>query len=257
MHQNSALAFTSSRLDRTVELPPTIKAQEEAITAQTIAYCEAALDRSRFFGLLNTGMITPVVMHYVFLQYYHWRDRLHQWFGLCIVKAGSCTDPDQESAILSLADHIFTDLYDGHNQMYIEFLHELGLQDNNIAASQRSAATASYERSFFDTFGYGTDNLYEALAALSGRELCVSIRNARILQFYFDRYNLKHPTWLKLHAEVEADHFQDAIRPVLTRYGKDSAQLSDVFTAVEQGIDRHIQYFEDLLQEYESQILLV
>jgi thiaminase len=246
-------ALTSSRLDRTVELTPAVKAQEEAITAQTIAYCQTALDRSRFFGLLTAGMITPAMMQYVFLQYRHWRDRLHQWFGLCIIKAGSCTNLDQESAILSLADHIFTDLKDGHNQMYTEFLHELGLKDDDIAASQRSAATASYERSFFDSFGYGIDNFYEALAALSGRELCVSIRNSQILQSYFDCRNLKHPTWLSLHAEVEADHFQDAIRPVLTRYGENSVELNHVFTAVEQGIDRHVQYFDDLLQEYESQ----
>jgi hypothetical protein len=58
------------------------------------------------------------MMQYAFLQYHHWRDRLHQWFGLCIVKAGSCTDPDQKSAIMSLADHTFTDLQDGHSEMY-------------------------------------------------------------------------------------------------------------------------------------------
>jgi hypothetical protein len=83
-----------------------------------------------------------------------WRDRLHQWFGLCIVKAGSCTDPDEKSAILSLADHTFTDLQDGHSEMYVEFLHELGLSDTEIAASERSRATTAYERSFFDDFGY-------------------------------------------------------------------------------------------------------
>lgn len=250
---NVTTALTSSRLQRDIPLAAAIQAQEAAITDKAITYCQTALDCSRFFGLLRTGSVSPTMMQYVFLQYRHWRDRLHQWFGLCIVKAGSCTDPDQEAAILSLADHIFTDLQDGHNAMYIEFLHELGLRDDEIANAQRSRATASYELSFFEEFGYETDNFYEALAALSGRELCVSIRNCHILQHYFDKRGMKHPTWLSLHATVEADHFQDAIRPVLTRYTEDSGKLMSVITAVERGIDRHLQYFEELLQEYEAQ----
>lgn len=253
MKVQPAIALTSSRLNRDIELSPAVKAQFLEITSSTIVHCHEVLDRSRFFYLLKDYAIAPAMMQYAFLQYYFWRDQLHQWFGLCIVKAGSCTDPDQKSAIMSLADHTFTDLQDDHSEMYVEFLHELGLSDTEIAAAKRSAATASYERSFFDEFGYGTDNFYEALAALSGRELCVSIRNARILQFYFDARGMKHPTWLSLHAELEVNHFQDSIRPVLTRYEGDSTKLTSVIKAVERGIDRHVKYFEDLLHEYESQ----
>ncbi|MEH2323362.1 MAG: iron-containing redox enzyme family protein [Nostoc sp.] len=253
MKEKPAIALTSSRLNRDIELPPAVKAQESAISSRTIAYCHEVLDRSRFFCLLKAGAITPPMIQYAFLQYHFWRDRLHQWFGLCIVKAGSCTDNDQKSAIMSLSDHTFTDLQDDHSEMYVEFLHDLGLSDPEIMASQRSFATTSYERSFFDEFGYGTDNFYEALAALSGRELCVSIRNARILQSYFDVRGMKHPTWLSLHAELEVNHFQDSIRPVLTRFKGDSTKLHSVIKAVERGIDRHVQYFDDLLHEYESQ----
>ncbi|HTL89416.1 MAG TPA: iron-containing redox enzyme family protein [Leptolyngbya sp.] len=250
-----AIAFTSSRLNRD-ELRASVKVQEAEVTDRTIAYCQTALDRSRFFSQLKAGTMTPLLMQYVFLQYHYWRDRLHQWFGLCIIKAGSCTEPDQKAALLSLSDHIFTDLQDGHSEMFIEFLHELGLSDDDIAASQRSGATASYERSFFADFGDGMDNFYEALAALSGRELCVSIRNARILQSYFDVRKMKRPTWLSLHAELEVNHFQDSIRPVLAHHNhfnhsNDSIQLDRVVKAIERGIDRHVQYFEDLLQEYE------
>jgi hypothetical protein len=39
---------------------------------------------------------------------------------------------------------------------------------------------------------------------------------------------------------------------VLIRYGEDSAKIADLMKAVEQGIDRHLQYFEELLHEYES-----
>jgi hypothetical protein len=80
----------------------------------------------------------------------------------------------------------------------------------------------------------------------------VAVRNVRILQYYFDARSMKHPTWLALHAELEVDHFHDAIRPVLIRYGEDSAKIADLMKAVEQGIDRHLQYFEELLHEYES-----
>ena len=249
---NSTITPTSSRLNRDMVLSPDVEAQKQALSKRAIAYCNESLDHSRFFSLLKQGSITPSIMQYVFLQYQLWRDRLHQWFGLCIIKAGSCTDPDQKTAIMSLADHTFTDLQDGHSEMYLEFLNDLGLGDADIKASRRSPATLSYERSFFDDFGYETHNFYEALAALSGRELCVAIRNERILQSYFDLRNLKHPTWLALHAELEVEHFHDAIRPVLTRYAGDSAKIADLMKAVNRGIDRHVQYFEEMLHEYQS-----
>lgn len=252
MKVSSALSTTSSRLNREIELPSEVEAQNQIISERTITYCNTALDRSRFFSLLKGGEITPSIMQYAFLQYHLWRDRLHQWFGLCIVKAGSCTDPDQKSAIMSLADHTFTDLQDGHSEMYLDFLYELGLHDAEIAATDRSPATVAYERSLFDQFGYGIENFYEALAALSGRELCVAVRNERLLQYYFDTRGMKHPTWLALHAELEVDHFHDAIRPALTRYAGDAAKIANLMNAVEWGIDRHVQYFDDLLHEYES-----
>jgi thiaminase len=249
---NSAIATTSSRLNRETELPPGVEAQEKAISARTIAYCNELLNRSRFFRMLRDGTITPALIQYAFLQYHFWRDRLHQWFGLCIVKADNCSDPDQKTAIMALADHIFTDLRDSHEKMYVEFLHDLGLSDAEIVASRRSVATASYERSFFDDFGYETKNFYEALAALSGRELCVALRNAIILQHYFDARTMKRPTWLALHAQLEVDHFYDAIRPALTHYNGNSAKIADLMKAIEHGIDRHMQYFEDMLHEYEE-----
>jgi thiaminase len=252
MNVNPIVATTSSRLNRELILLPEIEAQKQMISKNTIAYCHESLDRSRFFSLVKNGEIAPSSIQYAFLQYHFWRDRLHQWFGLCIVKAGSCSDPHQKVAIMSLADHTFTDLQDGHSEMYVEFLHELGLGDDEIAASHRSLATIAYERSFFEDFGYGTNNFYEALVALSGRELCVSIRNQLILQNYFDARSLKHPTWLALHAELEIEHFHDTFRGALTFCANNSIEINDLMEAVKRGIDRHIQYFEDLLVEYES-----
>jgi pyrroloquinoline quinone (PQQ) biosynthesis protein C len=243
---------TSSRLDRQTELSPAAKARMEEVSAATITHCQIALDRSRFFTLVKNGTMLVATMQYAFLQYHAWRDRLHQWFGLCIVKAGSCTDPDQKLAIMSLADHTFTDLQDGHSEMYLEFLGDLGLNHSEIEASSRSAATTAYERSFFDEFGTGAENFYEAMAALSGRELCVSIRNQIILESYFKLHDLNPSTWLTLHAELEVAHFQDAIRPVLIRYAEDSAKIAELMTVIERSIDRHVQYFDDLLAEYQE-----
>jgi thiaminase len=244
--------LTSSRIDREIRLLDETKLKKQAINEQTIAYCNKSLDRSRFFSLLKNEEIAPSIIQYVFLQYYFWRDRLHQWFGLCIVKAGSCTDLNQKIAIMSLADHTFTDLQDNHSEMYLDFLYDLGLSDEDIAASRRSNATKSYEQSFFDDFGYKTDNFYEALVALSGRELCVSIRNQRILEYYFDARGIKHSTWLALHAELEVEHFNDTFRAALMCYAENPEKIADLMVAVKRGIDRHVQYFEDMLGEYES-----
>lgn len=241
-------ALSASRLDLDAEqLPPTIQTQASVITTQTIAYCQDAFDRSRFFQLLQAGHLTPPLLQYVFLQYRFWRDRLHQWFGLCILKASSCTDPAQKTALLSLSDHIFTDLKDGHNEMYDDFLAAIGLQAADIATAQRSAATTLYERSLFDDFGYESDNFYETLAALSGRELCAAIRNVKLLQSYFDPHHLQPPLWLSLHAELEIDHFQATLYPILSSL---QTPIPQIRPAIERGIDRHMQYFDHLLEEY-------
>ena len=252
MQVSSAMATTSSRLARQIELAPAVEAHIEAVSAATIAHCHKSLDRSRFFTLLKNGTIAPATVQYAFVQYYSWRNRLHQWLGLCITKAGSCTDRDQKLAIMSLADHTFTDLQDGHTEMYLEFLADLGLGAAEIEASQRSKATIAYERSFFDEFGYGTENFYEALVALSGRELCAAVRNELVLRCYFDLHHLNHSTWLALHAQIEVDHFHDAIRPVLIRYAGNSLKIADLMKVIEQSIDRHMQYFDELLVEHES-----
>lgn len=251
MKVSSASATTSSPMEREIDLPVEIVKQANVISLAMIDYCNESLDRSRFFSLLQQGIMPLSLMQYAFLQYYHWRDRLHQWFGLCIVKARSCNNPDEKVAIMSLAAHIFTDLQDGHNEMFLEFLDNLQLSPSEIQSSQPSVATLSYERSFFNDFGYETENFYEALAALSGRELCVSVRNQRILQEYFDVRDLKRPTWLALHAELEVDHFFDAIRPPLMHYAGDSMKIANLITAIKCSISRHIQYFEEMLDEYE------
>lgn len=252
MKASSMPAATSSRLDRTIDLPVELESQVNAISTTAIAYCHEALDRSRFFTLLKNGEKALPVIQYAFLQYRFWRDRLHQWFGLCIIKASSCSDPDQKAALMSLADHIFTDLRDNHTELYLEFLYALQLSLEEIQTSHRSPATVAYERFFFHAHGYGPDNFYEALVALSGRELCVSVRNHRILQDFFDAQELKHPPWLALHAELEMDHFQDALRPALAHYAYALPKANTLLETIQRSINRHVQYFDEMLCEYEA-----
>lgn len=68
MNMQPAIALTSSRLNRSIELSPAVKAQEAAITARTVAYCHEVLDRSRFFSLLKAETLPPLLMQYAFVQ---------------------------------------------------------------------------------------------------------------------------------------------------------------------------------------------
>lgn len=223
---------------------------EFELTARAVLCCNQALDRSQFFQRLRAGTIAAPLMQYVFLQYRFWRDQFHKWFAFCILKSGSCDEPDEKNAIMALANHIFTDLRDSHEVMFANFLHDLGLGEHDIAASRPGPATLSYMRSFFDDFGYGTENFHEAVAALSGRELCVSVRNGRILRDYVYPRKLPPSEWLVLHETLEEEHYRDAVRPVLRRHGNDPDKVEAMMSSVCRGIERHVRYFDEMLLEY-------
>ena len=191
-------------------------------------------------------------MQYAFLQYRFWRDHFHKWFALCIFKSGSCDQADQKQAIMALAHHIFAELRDNHEVMFVDYLHDLGLSDHAIATSRPGPATRSYALSFADDFGYGTENFWEAIATLSGRELCVSARNGRILKHYIRARGLPQSEWLVLHEELEEEHYRDAIRPVLMRYAKEPDRMDALNECVRRGIERHVGYFDELLQEHRA-----
>jgi hypothetical protein len=192
------------------------------------------------------------LLRYAFLQYRFFRAQLHRWFALCIIKVVSGADLGQRDSVMALAHHVFTDLRDGHDLMFADFLRELDVGVDEICASRASPATVAYMQSFFDDFGYGPSNFYEALGALSGRELCVALRNRRIIRGYFEPRGTEPPTWIALHAELELDHFHDAVRPALAHSSGDPQALANLTKAIERGIDRHIDYFDELLREYQA-----
>jgi thiaminase len=219
---------------------------------RTSEYCEAACDASRFFRLLAEQSLPPSLMQYTFLQYRFYRDQLHRWFGRCVVKAETCADRDQRAAVMSLAEHLFVDLRDGHDFMYREFLGDLGVTDDEVEQSTPSSATRSYSASFLNDHGPDVSGLYEALAALSGREMCVAVRNGRLIQHYFAPRGLRAPTWIELHATLEVEHFHAGLQPAVSCLHADPAALATLLSAVERSIRRHTQYFDDLLEEWEA-----
>jgi hypothetical protein len=242
---------TSSRLDRSPRRTNELARFEQAFSTQTIHHCERALDGSTFFRALAAGAVNGPLMKHIFLQYRLFRDQLHRWFAVCIVKAPSCRDPNQKAAIMALADHIFTDLRDSHEVMYDAFLTQLKVTAAEASLERPGNATRRYIRSFFDDFGFEARDGFLALAALGGRELCVSLRNQRLIRHYFEPRGIEAPTWIALHAHLELDHFHDAIRPVLLAQGDDVVTSTATKSAVERAIDQHVQLFDDLLAEHE------
>jgi thiaminase len=244
-----APATTSSRLQRNTA-ERCLAALEPGWVGDAIADCERAFDARLFFQRLATGELTPEQLRYVFEQYGHFRLQLPSWFGLCISKATNCAEPAQRQAILALADHIFTDLRDDHDQMFREFLHQLGSPAGTLHAEHASAATRAYVRSFFDDYGAPSCTLFDAIAALGGRELSVSLRNRRLLKAYFAPRELPEPTWIRLHAELEVEHFFDVVEPIVVRHASDSPQLRAARDGIERAFERHAQYLDALLLEH-------
>lgn len=243
-----APAATSSRLQRhTAE--QRLSALAPGWMGDAIARCERAFDASQFFRCLAAGELTPARVRYVFGQYGHFRLQLHRWFGLCISKASNCAEPAQRQAILALADHIFTDLRDDHDQMFGDFLHQLGFPAGTLHAEHPSAATRAYTRSFFDDCSAPSCTFFDAIAALAGRELSVSLRNRRLLRSYFAPRGLAEPTWIRLHAELEVEHFLDVVEPIVARQGSHSPHLRAARDAIERAFERHAEYLDALLLE--------
>ncbi len=78
------------------------------------------------------------------------------------------------------------------------------------------------------------------------------MRNGRILRHYIRARSLPQSEWLVLHEELEEEHYRDAIRPVLMRYAKEPVRVDELMKSVRRGIERHVQYFDQMLQEYRA-----
>jgi hypothetical protein len=225
---------------------------ESAVVDEIVSSCHAALDRSRFFPALRAGSVSLLALRYIFGQYRLLRDRFQAWFGLCIVKSGSCDDEDVRAAILSLADHIAVEMRDGHDRLFRDFLIDLGLSEDEIRAMRASGATRRYDASYFERYGLSEKNFFEAVTAISAREVLHSVRNAYVLEHFLSKTGLAESPWWRLHVDLELDHFKAALRPVIQRSNGDDTVMVSIVQTIKREIDRHIQYWDELLEEAEA-----
>jgi thiaminase len=243
---------SSRRLPRPALEQRELTPPEQQILHEVLDRCERRFDQSAFFRRLAVGELTPTALKYVFGQYGYFRLQLQRWFAVCIVLIKDASQPAQREAILALADHIFTDLRDGHDVLFGELLHDLGFQAGTLHAEVVSPATAAYIDSFLDDCRAPAVTWLEAMAALGGRELSVVVRNQRLLKSYFSPRGMREPTWITLHAELEIDHFLDLVRPLLLQDGPDALPPEAVWRAIDRTLGRHVEYLDALLLEQEQ-----
>lgn len=243
----------SSRLPRATGEQPRLTTREQSFLDDLLERSERRFDESTFFRRLAAGAITTEALAYIFGQYGHFRVQLHRWFAACILLVKDASDPAQRQAILALADHVFTDLRDDHDRLFAECLHHFGFPSESLYAGSRSPATSAYIESFLDAARAPMATWFEAIAALSGRELSVALRNRRLLKSYFAPRGLPGPTWITLHAELEVDHFLDVLRPLISEHGAAAASFDAVRLAAAGAFARHAEYLDALLAEHEAE----
>ena len=226
---------------------------ENAVAEEIVSYCHAALEGSRFFPALRAGSVSVATLRYIFGQYRLLRDRFQAWFGLCIVKSGSCDEEDVRAAILALADHISVEMRDGHDRLFRGFLVELGMSEAEIRAMRAGGATRRYDASYFERYGLSEENFFEAVTAISAREILHSIRNAYVLEHFLAKVGFGESVWWRLHVDLELEHFRAALRPVIQRSQGHDAAVASVVQTLKREIDRHVQYWDELLEEAEAE----
>ena len=225
-----------------------MKAQDTVdpkMTTELVEYAQELVASSQFFSGLERGVIGPCRVRYVFEQYGLWRDAFHCWFGLALMKSGSCTQQARSSVIASLAQHVLAEIRDDHATMYQGLLHDLGIKKNDKTCE--SVATREYRRSFAQRFGTGEYNFADAIVALSGRELLASVRNQSLQRSLAVWYQVAGSQWLDLHESLEIEHFSQTIGPFMTNVGEQGIAR---FTAlIRQEMALHVFYWDELLRE--------
>jgi thiaminase len=223
---------------------------EEPITREIIDYSRHALHTSNFFGKLKNGEISLPCLKYVFSQYRYWRDQFHTWFGLCILKSGSCEPSYVRDAVLELADHTLTEMREDHAGLYRDFLRSLGVTPKELQQSVKNDCTTRYEQSFLLQFGTSTDNFVDSVAALSARELFAALRNTFVINALKEKYSVDQSPWWQLHERLEVEHFRGSVRPIIAEILAKHRSFNEAVSIMKSEIDCHVRYWDDLLAEY-------
>lgn len=222
---------------------------ENFVTGKVAEYSNELLRTSTFFSRLGAGTLTMDTLRYVFGQYRFWRDQFHTWFGICILKSGSCASEEVSATVYALASHIASEMADDHAKMYRNFLFDLGIPAAEIDRTCKADATVRYERSFLDEFGTGSENFVDSVIALSGRELFAAYRNRYVMAQLESKYGLPHSQWWELHDELEEQHFQSCIRPFVRSPMQDQQEAERLIGVIRHEMDRHAAYWDALLDE--------
>jgi hypothetical protein len=217
---------------------------ERQVADRVVGYSHRALDRSPFFSALRRGQVPIGQLRSVFGQYRFWRDQFHTWFGLCLLKSGSCAREAVTTTVQSLAHHVFEEMSDDHAGMYLGLLHRLGVTKDEINTIQKSQTTCDYEQSFLNRFGLGSDNFADAMVALSGRELFASVRNGFLME-HLRGYGVENDIWLTVHEGLELAHFSDTISGFLKPEMTDE-DIQPLMQLIEREIDCHVSYWDAL-----------
>ena len=245
---------SSSRLPRATPEERELTATEEHILGALREQCERRFDRSAFFNQLAAGAVSAEALRYVFGQYGHFRIQLHGWFAVCIFLAKDASQPAQRQSIMALADHIFTDLRDDHDVLFAECLQHFGLPSGTLYVGSPSPATQAYIESFVESFlndrRAPPTAWLEAIAALTGRELSVALRNQRLIRSYFAPRGQAAPIWISLHAELEVNHALDALRPILSDWAPGTAAPEVLRAVAGRAFGHHADYLDALLEEH-------
>lgn len=245
----------NKHMDNTISLNPgqlaardKLTDREEIVTQDIIGYSKHRLATGTFFSRLNDTGIDLDHLKYIFAQYRHWRDQFHTWFGLCIMKSGSCEAADIQQEVKELAEHVVVEMKENHTKMYFDFLSKLGVDKDDLKNWGKGDATRQYERSFVNVFGTDTSNFTDSVMALSARELFASIRNGFVTKALKKCYGISQSPWWELHEHLEIEHFRGAIRPVIKRLD-DPVEYDRAIDIMKSEIDRHVDYWDNLLEE--------
>jgi hypothetical protein len=228
-----------------LDLPGDVSESVQKVAKTISAYSTRMLQDSAFFSALQSGTLQKDQLIYIFSQYKLWRDQFHTWFGLCILKSGSCSDPGVAEAIRSLAEHTVAEIRDDHTGMYNSFLKAMGVDAAEIR--EPSQATRRYSKSYIEIFGTGEENFAPALFALSARELFASLRNTFVIKVLGERYNIDASHWWKAHEELELKHFTDTLMPLSDELKR--LAMDRIIETMKHEIDRHVFYWDKLYGE--------
>jgi hypothetical protein len=214
-----------------------------AVSESLESYARDRLAESDFFGGLSAGWIPAEHVREVFGQYYLWRNRFHQWFGVCVAKTAPFGAARNAPLVLGeLIACLGEEVAGNHHGLARSFLAALGVDDPaRIAALP---VTEAYAESFLNCYFPAHRSGEEALAALAGRELVVPGRNQIIMGALSAHYGVTSGLeFFRLHQDIEVRHFS-ALWGALTSDG--GAAEGKLVEAARLEIWEHVAFWDDV-----------